>query len=223
MHSLARAELSGSITGTTDYIGYGYSKSDGDPAIQTYLDYEHPSGLFLGVFTSSVNFSDRNRSDHSSVEITPYLGWHFELTQDWRAQVQWQRFLYDDKIFGTDADYNLFSSSFHYQDILSVTFAISDDLYQQDEIATYFQLSGRYPVTDSIEASTNVGYSLTKKSLEYDYVFWNAGFTWFHPYGSLDFRYVQSKFVNSTAENTLWPFDPHEIDAKFVFTISFGF
>jgi uncharacterized protein (TIGR02001 family) len=221
----AEAELSGSITGTTDYIEYGYSKSDGDPAIQANLDYEHASGLFLGVSVSSIDFGDHQFEDRSRVEIAPYLGWHFELSQDWRFQFQWLRYLYDDRIFGGDVDYNMFSATVHYQDLITTTVSFSDDLYQQDEVAAYFQASGRYPLTDSIEASTRIGYSLTRGALEYDYLYWDAGFTWFHPYGSLDFRYVQSKFFREVEldRQSGWLFDPHEVDAKFVFTLSFGF
>ena len=223
--SQAKADLTGSITGTTDYIEYGYTKSDGDPAIQANSDYEHASGLFLGVSVSSVDFGDHQFDSRSRAEITPYLGWNFDFLEDWHLQLQWQRYLYDDRIFGADADYNLFSTTLHYRDLITTRIAVSDDLYQQDQAAAYFQMTGRYPVTESIEFSAGIGYSLTRDALEYDYLFWNSGFTWFHPYGSLDFRYVQSKFVREVEldHQSGWQFDPHEIDAKFVFTISFGF
>ncbi len=221
----AYAEVSGSVTGATDYIEYGYTKSDGDPALQANLDYEHTSGLFLGVSVSSVDFGDHQFDSQSRAEIAPYLGWHFELSNDWRFELQWLRYLYDDRIFGAVADYNLFSATLNYQDLITASVSISDDLYQQDESTSYYQVTGRYPVTDSVEVSSGVGYSLTRDALEYDYLYWNAGFTWFHPYGSLDFRYVQSKFLREIEldDQSKWQFDPHEIDAKFVFTISFGF
>jgi uncharacterized protein (TIGR02001 family) len=224
-YSQAEAELSGSITGTTDYIEYGYTKSDGGPAIQANLDYEHDSGLFLGVNVSSVNFSDRNFKNSSRVEFKPYLGWYYPFYDDWRFEFQAMRYLFDGRVFGGGVDYNLFSVSAHYQDLVSTRVLFSEDLYQQDETAVYFDISGRYPVTDSIEASAGIGYGLTREALEYDYLYWNAGFTWFHSFGSLDFRYVQSKFFREVQldRQSGWLFDPHEIDAKFVFTISFGF
>ncbi|HFD12103.1 MAG TPA: hypothetical protein ENJ32_06515 [Crenotrichaceae bacterium] len=224
-HPHVDAELSGSISGTTDYIGYGYTKSDGNPAIQANLDYEHTSGIFLGVSVSSVDFGDHQFGNRSRVEVAPYLGWHYELSPDWRFEIQWLRYLYDDRIFGAVADYNLFSTTLHYQDLVTARLSFSDDLYQQDETGIYYELSGRYPVSESIEFSTDVGYSQTRDALEYDYLYWDAGLTWFHPYGSLDFRYFQSKFFREREldKKSKWLFDPHEIDAKFVFTISFGF
>ncbi len=72
--SAAIAELSGSVTGITDYIEYGYTKSDSDPAIQANLDYEHTSGLFLGFSIFSVDFGDHQFDSRSRAEITPYLG-----------------------------------------------------------------------------------------------------------------------------------------------------
>jgi len=225
IHPLAQAELSGSISGTTDYIRYGYSLSDGGPAIQANLDYEHTSGLFLGVSVSSIDYSDRNRGDSSRVEIAPYLGWNFELSHDWRLDLQWQRYLYDDRVFGQVVDYNMWSFTANYLDLMTARVSLSDNVLQQNHIATFFDVFGRYPVTDSIETSAGIGYSLSREALEYDYLYWNAGVTWFHPYGSLDFRYVQSKYFRelSIHSGSGLLSNLHEVHAKFVFTISFGF
>ena len=223
--TLCHAEFTGSITGTTEYIGYGYTKSNGEPALQANLDYQHASGLFLGVSVSSVDFGDHQFKDRSRVEIAPYLGGHFEFSDDWRFELQWLRYLYDDRIFGADADYNLFSATVHYQDLVSAQITVSDDVYQQDEMAVYYQLTGRYPLTDRVEFSSILGYSSTRDALEYNYLYWHAGLTWFHPYGAVDFRYVQSTFISETerANRTRWLFDPDKISARFVFSVSFGF
>ena len=43
------SELSGIATLTSEYIYRGFAMSDGDPALQLALNYEHETGLFIGV------------------------------------------------------------------------------------------------------------------------------------------------------------------------------
>ncbi|MCH9697713.1 MAG: TorF family putative porin [Gammaproteobacteria bacterium] len=218
-------EFSGSVSFRTNYVEYGYTKSNNNPSGYANIDFEDNSGLFLGVSVSSIDFDDHQFNNHSSVEITPYLGWNFEFSDDWRAQFQWLRYLYDDKVFNADADYNLFSGSINYQGLITAQIAFSDNLFQQDEFGVYYQVSGQYPITRDLEFSAGIGYSMTRDALEYDYLYWDSGLTWYFPYGSLDFRYVQSEHYNEKSINhqSAWLFDPNEIDARFVFTVTLGY
>jgi len=52
-----RAQVSGSVSLVSDYRFRGMSLSDGRPAAQATLSYDHPSGAYAGLFLSSVRFS----------------------------------------------------------------------------------------------------------------------------------------------------------------------
>ncbi len=215
-------EFSATLTGATDYIWRGYSKTDGGLAIQANLDYEHESGLFLGVSVINIDFGDNDFDDPANVEITPYLGWTFSLDEHWRFDVQWTRYLYDGKIFGHESDYNEFYFLLHYRDLLTISTSFSEDFYNHGHASGNYEITGRYPVTDAIEVSATVGYNQVSQVLEYDYLHWNAGFTYFYKFVALDFRYVDSAFMTPTVE-TKWPYDPEMLDPTFVFSISVGF
>ena len=219
------AEISASLTATTSYVSRGYSKSDSNPALQGNIDYEHSSGLYLGVWTSNVDFDDSISNDPARIEVSPYLGWSFELSDDWRLDTQVTSYIYDGKIFGESSDYHELDGFLHFRDLLTFRAAYSEDAYSQSTAAYDFELAGRYPVTDSLEFSTGFGYALTRDVIEYDYYYWDAGFTWYYKYVALDFRYTDSDQASEKEDeaNVFFEFEPLEIDPSFVFTISIGF
>jgi uncharacterized protein (TIGR02001 family) len=216
------AEFSATLTGTTNYFWRGYSKTDGGLALHLNLDYEHSSGLYLGTSVVNVDFGDNDFDDEANVEITPYLGWTYNFAEDWRTDVQWTRYIYDGDIFGHQSDYNEFYLFLHYRDIVSARVSFSEDYYNQGHASGDYELTGRYPITDYIEVSAGIGYSQVKKILEYDYLYWNAGFTYYYKFVALDFRYVDATHTTNEVNND-WPYDPELIDPSFIFSISAGF
>jgi uncharacterized protein (TIGR02001 family) len=216
------AEIHGTVTGTTNYVGRGYTKSQNDFAIQGNVDYQHSSGIYLGASASNVNFGDRDFKDSARAEFTPYLGYTHKLTDDWRVDVQWSRYLYDGKIFGRQADYNEFYIFLHYRDLLTLRASVSDNFYNQNAVTGDYELTARYPLTDYLEVSSGVGYSQVEKVLEYDYLYWNTGITARYKFFAADLRYMHA-FETTTADKTSWKYDPDVLHATFVFSISVGF
>ena len=51
----ARADWSGNIALVSDYRFRGISLTDGGPALQGNVAYDHPTGLFAGLFASNVD------------------------------------------------------------------------------------------------------------------------------------------------------------------------
>jgi uncharacterized protein (TIGR02001 family) len=216
------ADIHGTVTGTTNYIGRGYSKSNNDFALQANLDYQHDSGIYLGTSVSNVNFGDHDRNDAARVEVTPYFGYTHKLTDDWRADVQWMRYIYDGKIFGRESDYNEFYLLLHYRDLLTLRASISDSFYGSNVVSGDYELTVRYPLTDYLEISSGVGYLQAKKVLDWDYLYWNAGITARYKIISADLRYVQSRWTTRQFESNLG-FDPDPLNTRLVFTLSAGF
>lgn len=220
------AEFHGTLTATSNYVYRGYSKSNDEFAFQANIDYEHDSGGYLGASVSNVDFGDDSFDNPAHVEITPYLGWSFGLSEDWRFDLQWMRYLYDGNIYGHQSDYNEFYLLLHYRDMLSANISFSEDYYDQGKPSANYELTGRYPVTDYLQISGSAGYSQTQKILEYDYLYWNAGFTFFYKFAALDFRYVDAAEAESHHAHHMvnkWPYDPILIKPSFLFTITVGF
>ena len=220
------AELSGGLTGTTDYIWRGYSKSDGKPAAQANIDYYFKSGAYLGAFASTVNFADHGFENRSTLEFRPYLGFSYKLSDDWRFNVAWTRYIYDGKIFDQVVDYNEFYLHSHFRDLLTANINFSENSYQQNHMSFNSELTGRYPITDSIEISSTVGYNNQKKVLGYDYLYWTSGLTvHFSRNIGIDVRYYGGIHASSKKEELYpqWGFHPHVVDNRVVFSITVGF
>ena len=219
------AQLSGNLTGVTNYIWRGYTKSDSQPALQGNIDYEFKSGFYLGSFVSSVNFADHNYADRSQIEFRPYAGYSHKLSEDWRFNVEWNRYVYDGKVFGQNVDYNDFYFYVHFRDFLTASFAFSENSYQQNHMSFNHEITGRYPITDSIELSSTIGYNKQKKNLSYDYVYWTTGVTMhFSRHVGIDLRYYGATHTAERhAEPFHWQFHPDAVGNRVVFSITAGF
>lgn len=213
----SHAQLRASVTGTTDYIWRGYSKSDGKPAAQINLDYEFSKGLYLGSYASTVNFADHGFADRSNFEFIPYVGYGYKLSSDWRFNAEWMRYIYDGKIFGQNADYNLFYFYTHFRDLITANFNYSENSYQQNHMSFNYEITGRYPLSNFLEISTTLGYNNQKKILSYDYLYWNSGLTLhFSRHVGADVRYFGGIYSSQQQTNygSHWHFYPHVVDHR---------
>jgi uncharacterized protein (TIGR02001 family) len=77
----ARAQASVSATLSSDYRYRGISLSNGKPAAQLGLAWEHPDGWFAGGMMSSTRLSD-----HAGVQLLSYLG----LARRMRNGLSWE-------------------------------------------------------------------------------------------------------------------------------------
>ncbi len=216
------ADFHATLIAKTDYFWRGYSKTSGNYALQANLDYEHSSGGYLGISVSNIDFDDDDFADSAHVEITPYMGWTFELSDEWRFDAQWTRYFYDGDIFGHSSDYNEFYFFLHYNDIFTARASFSEDFYNQDHTASDYGLTGRYPITDSFEFSTSIGYSQVEQILEYDNLYWNIGLTYYYKFIALDLRYLDAKHITEEIKNQ-WEYDPEVLEPSISFSISVGF
>ncbi len=63
-------EFSANVSLTTDYMYRGISQSDEQPAISGGFDYGHESGVYAGIWASSLDFNDGD----TGIEIDYYGG-----------------------------------------------------------------------------------------------------------------------------------------------------
>lgn len=222
----AYSEFHGALTATTNYVWRGYSKSSDHFSYNANLDYEHDTGFFIGTTASRVDFGDQGFGDRAQFEIVPYLGWSTDLGDKWRIDLQWSRYFYDGNVFGEFSDYNEFYGFLHYDDMISARIAFSEDLYHREHSAVDFEISGRYSLTDWLEFSAGTGYSLAKKAIEYDYLYWNAGLSAYYKYVVVDLRYMDAL---ETASEHHWGSGsgadayPETLNSTLVFSFSIGF
>ena len=232
--SVASGEFHGTITGTTNYVWRAYSKSNNEPAIQANLDYSHDSGFFIGTSVSSFNIGpseilsnipgvDFNFPNSARAEIIPYVGWSFKLADNWRLDTQFSRYFYEGKIYSKIGDYNEYYLFVHYKDLVTVMASYADDFYGIDGDSYFFELTGRYPLTDYLQFSTTLGYAKTSDVVSDDYQYWNVGLTGTYKFLSLDLRYHGAQEVEVGDDFGLPDDHPITLKDTVVLSISAGF
>jgi len=71
----AHAEVSGSITLTSDYLFRGITQTDEKPALQGGVEWAHDSGFYVGTWGSSISWlSDSDPDISSQLELDGYVG-----------------------------------------------------------------------------------------------------------------------------------------------------
>jgi len=87
----AQASVSGSVSVVSDYRWRGYSLSDGRPAAQATLAYDHPSGAYAGLFVSSVRLGAERET---GIQGLGYAGYSARLASgvSWDAGVSYSDF-----------------------------------------------------------------------------------------------------------------------------------
>lgn len=67
----ASAQVTGTVTATSDYDFRGFSQSAEDPALQASVDWANESGFYAGLWGSNVDFGDGAETDF---EVDAYVG-----------------------------------------------------------------------------------------------------------------------------------------------------
>jgi uncharacterized protein (TIGR02001 family) len=74
----AEITITGNVALVTDYRFRGLSQTSGDPAIQGAININHKSGFYVGVWSSSLDFSDTFPAldpIYGGQEVDVYGGW----------------------------------------------------------------------------------------------------------------------------------------------------
>lgn len=210
---------------TTNYVYRGYSKSNGDPDVQGNIDYEHPSGFFLGAWMSHVDFWDWRFKDRPNIEANPYAGMSLRLAENWRLDAALAGYLYDAKVFGHRADYGEFDAALHFRDLVTARWAVAYDAYGRGASTLDYEVNLRYPVTDTVEVSGGVGYEDANAVFGYRDIYWNVGTAWFlSKRAAFDLRYYDAHHVTEPAGEAAGEgFELPRIGNHAVFSISIRF
>lgn len=206
---------------SSNYVYRGYSKSDNNPIYRVNADYSHPIGLFGGLWLSRVDFGDKQSRNRSNLEIYPYLGYHYAITQDWHLEATFSRYFFSGWIAGKPSDYNEYGASIHYRDWISARVDFADNTYNRGGSATNLEITGRYPLTSFLRASAGIGYNNATPALEYTTLYWNLGVTLFYRHAALDVRYVDV-YDLATSHNPNSLVLP-DLNQNFMVSLSLGF
>ena len=140
--------ISASATLTSDYVWRGVSQSQEDFALQGDLTFEHESGLYGGVWGSSVDFTPDgtpfDEEDDADLEIDAYIGYAWDITDQLAGDVQIIRYMYPGTADGVEYEYNELIGSLTFNEMITATVGWTNDVFNLDDDGFYVGLSGSY-------------------------------------------------------------------------------
>jgi len=213
----AAEESSGPVTWslalTSDYVFRGITQTNYDPALQAGLTYTWDSGVYVGAWTSNVDFGDSLGPD---IEFDTYVGWSHDIDDKWNVDLSAVYYSYfGDKEGYGNIDYIELIGKATWNDMLTFQLAYAPDYSNADVSTIYANIGGSWELGN--EFSLNAGIGHTNFSDDIDgYTDWNVGIS--RPVGpvTLALNYYDTDLdFDSSAEHS------HASD-EFVFTISLG-
>ena len=181
------------VTLTSDYVFRGISQSRGNSAIQGGFDFDHGSGIFAGVWASSVQlYSTAAGRSARALELDYYLGYRFELGEDWGGHVVATRYTYPGSEPASHYDYGEIDLSLGFKDTLAASFSYSDDVYGLGKEGSAYELIARLPILDSLETSVGVGHHDLDAPFGNGYFYWHVGLAGFLGSFTLSASYIDT-------------------------------
>jgi uncharacterized protein (TIGR02001 family) len=201
----AAGDFTANLGVTSDYKFRGQSQSQTNPAVFGGLDYVDESGLFAGLWVSSVDFND---AAATYMELDLYAGYTHAFTDATSGTLKLVYYLYP------TADYPPGSNDYDYLELVAslshnfgpltggLELAYSPDYFFESGSGVALTGSVSVPLADSfflfdggIAASAKLGYQWIDENPTFgtpDYVFYDIGLTGKFSKFALDIRYVDT-------------------------------
>jgi len=157
--------IEGNIGVTSNYVFRGVTQTGDGAAVQGGLDYAHDSGLYVGTWTSNVNFA-------GGTELDVYGGFGGEAG-DLGYDIGVIGYLYpeadnEDANFAEvylGLSYDMFSAGVAY----TFTSEVDDGPFSDGDI--FFYVAGGFDITDSVSLGVTLGYYAFDYNSDGDYFY----------------------------------------------------
>ena len=207
--------ISGNATATTDYRFRGISQTNGDPALQGTVTLDHSSGLYGGVFASTL--SDNLRP--GEIEVDGFVGYTREIASGTDVDVGVQFYGFPNNVSLTDASYfEPYASVSHTLGPVTAEVGAAYAWEQaglafNDSLYVYGDLRGGIPLTP-ITVTGRVGYTSGpgRFSPFADYMDWRVGAQYKRGPFTLSLEYVDTDLPELV-----------NVDSTIVASLRFGF
>ncbi len=206
------AEFSGYLTLTTDYVWRGVTQSDGDPAVQLGGEVIFNSGVYGGIWGSTVDINNGGNRQRDA-EVSYYLGYGHDVTAQWTLGVRVVAYTYPGQTGPIDYNYEEYGLSVNYDDRVWLEYAYSPDYWGLQIESHNVELISEWPAGDHLVLGAAVGYFDFTDFLDDSYAYWDVGVTWPINRFSIDLRYHDTSgtvFIVST---------PDRADARIVLSV----
>ncbi len=203
------SRLSGYVTVATDYRNRGLSQTDGAPALQAGVDYEHSSGWFTGAFASNVEYAAPY--DERDVEVDIYAGYDWEL-DDWALTATLTRYVYD----GAQNEYSELAAGVRFRDRVYFTTSRTSGYVPGGLEMSNHELTLMWPLDRGLEFAATAGRARIEGVASSAYSHWNVGLSKLFSRVSLDVRFYDNDYEITTYIGGAHP-------DQWVLSVTYGF
>ena len=148
----AAAQVSGGLAALSDYRFRGISLSDRLPALQGWLAYDHPSGVYAGVLVSTI----RIYGVEPDLAAEVYGGYAYALSPRAALDATVSRYLYPESSVHGSYDFNDVALGASL-DRMSARVHFSDDYFGSGYRAVYVELNTALPLYDQLSLVGHFG------------------------------------------------------------------
>lgn len=197
------AEFSGYLTLTTDYVWRGVTQSDGDPAAQLGGEVSFRSGVYAGLWGSTIDI-DNGDGRQRDAEVNYYLGYGHDLSARWALGASVVAYTYPGQAGPIDYNYEEYALSVNYDDRVWLEYAYSPDYWGLNIESHNVELISEWPAGEHLIVGAAAGYFDFGNFLDDSYAYWDLGVTWPPNRFSVDLRYHDTSgavFIVSTPDS----------------------
>lgn len=183
----ARAETTGNIALTSDYVFRGTSQNNEEPALQGGIEYAHDSGFYIGTWGSNVSWlSDAGGGISSSLELDGYLGYRGSAGDSFAYDVGVLQYWYpgDYPSGFNSADTTELYAGFTFTPIealglgLKYSYAVSDLFgYADSDGSGYLDASANWTFAEGWTLNVHGGKQWIEHNDAFEYADWKIGVT----------------------------------------------
>jgi uncharacterized protein (TIGR02001 family) len=211
------AEVTGTVTATSDYDFRGITQTAQGPALQGSIDYSHESGFYAGAWGSNVDFCskyDSGEACDADVEVDLYAGWRGGETVSYDLGA-----VYYSYPGASDINFPEIYAAATYKWVTGKIW-YSWDFGGSSDSAQYYQLDANIPLPANFSIGLHGGYSDGTYWGGDNYFDWSAGVTYTLSHFTLNLKWVDGsdlKSLNDTFD------DVNSSDARAIFSVSTTF
>ena len=186
-HALA-ADFGGYAAVTTDFVKRGVTQSNGDPALQLGTELSFESGIYLGVWASTIDISN-GPTRQRDLEVDYYAGYSLDASDSWRISAGLVSYNYPGQSGNVDYDYVEYLLATSFNDRVWLEVAYSPDLYNSGRATTNVELYAEWPVGGIWAIGGGVGQNDTSELTGRSHLYWQLGVTAFLERVDIDLRF----------------------------------
>lgn len=182
------AEVTGYGVLTTDYVFRGVTYSDGHAALQAGADVALDSGLYMGIWASSVDISG-GPTRQRDLQLNYYLGYNHDLRSDWSIGANAVFYTFPRTKGDIDYDFPEYSIVANYDDRMWIEYSYSPDLFHSGRDTHHLDLYAEWPLAAHLVLGAGAGYYDVSELAGSAYSYWQLGITRSFRRIDVDLRY----------------------------------